>query len=128
MILVLLRVWSGFMSQNLPLLDRTVETHQYLWMKMAQRVSNARASYNKTGEPNQNHQILISLSPQYEELAPYGPMNAAGPPSSMYGEPHAPRPLAPLHHLTHAPPHHYGAHAHSLVPDGLKRDKDQIYG
>uniref|UniRef100_A0A8C7Y9R1 Meis homeobox 2b n=1 Tax=Oryzias sinensis TaxID=183150 RepID=A0A8C7Y9R1_9TELE len=68
------------------------------------------------------------LSPQYEELGPYGPMDAAGPPSSMYGEPHAMRTLAPLHHLTHAPPHHYGAHAHSLVPDGLKRDKDQIYG
>jgi hypothetical protein len=60
---------------------------------------------------------------------------------SMYGDPvHAPR--LP-HHLGH-PTQHYGAHPpHSLmqpaglgglgglgsmVPDALKRDKDQIYG
>ncbi|KAI4804229.1 hypothetical protein KUCAC02_025863, partial [Chaenocephalus aceratus] len=62
--------------------------------------------------------------------------------ASMYGDPHAPRPLPQVHHLNHGPPlhtsQHYGAHAPhpnvmpssmgSAVNDVLKRDKDQIYG
>ncbi|MEQ2205997.1 Homeobox protein Meis2 [Xenoophorus captivus] len=65
-----------------------------------------------------------------------------GVPASMYGDPHAPRPLPQVHHLNHGPPlhasQHYGAHAPhpnvmptsmgSAVNDVLKRDKDQIYG
>lgn len=60
----------------------------------------------------------------------------------MYGDPHAPRPIPPVHHLNHGPPlhagQHYGAHAPhpnvmpasmgSAVNDALKRDKDAIYG
>ncbi|KAK1796255.1 hypothetical protein P4O66_009330, partial [Electrophorus voltai] len=82
----------------------------------------------------------------YEDLAHYGGgMDGVGVPASMYGDPHAPRPLPQVHHLNHGPPphtnQHYGAHAPpslvpSLVPSGmgsavsdvLKRDKDQIYG
>uniref|UniRef100_A0A3Q4H899 Meis homeobox 2a n=1 Tax=Neolamprologus brichardi TaxID=32507 RepID=A0A3Q4H899_NEOBR len=76
------------------------------------------------------------LSLQYDELTHYGGA-MDGVPGSMYGDPHAPRPLPQLHHLSHgAPPHpaqHYGAHApHNImgssVSDALKRDKDQIYG
>ncbi|ROL55307.1 Homeobox protein Meis2 [Anabarilius grahami] len=68
-------------------------------------------------------------------------MDGVGVPTSMYGDPHAPRPLPQVHHLNHGPPphanQHYGAHApHSIMPssmgsavnDALKRDKDQIYG
>ncbi|XP_078796555.1 homeobox protein Meis2a isoform X4 [Oryzias latipes] len=76
----------------------------------------------------------------YDELAHYGGMD--GVPTSMYGDPHAPRPLPQVHHLNHGPPlhasQHYGAHAPhpnvmptsmgSAVNDVLKRDKDQIYG
>uniref|UniRef100_A0A3Q3AE00 Meis homeobox 2a n=1 Tax=Kryptolebias marmoratus TaxID=37003 RepID=A0A3Q3AE00_KRYMA len=76
----------------------------------------------------------------YDELAHYGGMD--GVPASMYGDPHAPRPLPQVHHLNHGPPlhasQHYGAHAPhpnvmptsmgSAVNDVLKRDKDQIYG
>ncbi|KAF3701078.1 Homeobox protein Meis2 Meis1-related protein 1 [Channa argus] len=65
-----------------------------------------------------------------------------GVPASMYGDPHAPRPLPQVHHLNHGPQlhasQHYGAHAPhpnvmptsmgSAVNDVLKRDKDQIYG
>ncbi|XP_075314770.1 homeobox protein Meis2b [Odontesthes bonariensis] len=68
------------------------------------------------------------MAQRYDELAHYGgTMDGIGVPSSMYGEPHATRPL----------PQHYGAHAtHTIVPgsmgsasnDALKRDKDQIYG
>ncbi len=78
---------------------------------------------------------------QYEDLAHYGGMDGVGVPTSMYGDPHAPRPLPQVHHLNHGPPphvnQHYGAHApHSImsssmgsaVNDVLKRDKDQIYG
>lgn len=77
---------------------------------------------------------------QYDELAHYGGMD--GVTASMYGDPHAPRPLPQVHHLNHGPPlhasQHYGAHAPhpnvmptsmgSAVNDVLKRDKDQIYG
>ncbi|CDQ83032.1 unnamed protein product [Oncorhynchus mykiss] len=68
-------------------------------------------------------------------------MDGVGVPASMYGDPHAPRPLPQVHHLNHGPPlhgQHYGAHAPhpsvmpnsmgSAVNDVLKRDKDQIYG
>lgn len=68
-------------------------------------------------------------------------MDGVGVPTSMYGDPHAPRPLPQVHHLNHGPPphptQHYGAHAPhnimhssmgSAVNDALKRDKDQIYG
>ncbi|CAG10399.1 unnamed protein product, partial [Tetraodon nigroviridis] len=62
--------------------------------------------------------------------------------ASMYGDPHAPRPLPQVHHLNHGPPlhssQHYGTHAPhpnvmptsmgSAVNDVLKRDKDAIYG
>ncbi|XP_030627274.1 homeobox protein Meis2b isoform X4 [Chanos chanos] len=68
------------------------------------------------------------MAQRYDELGHYGGgMEGVGVPTSMYGDPHAPRPL----------PQHYGAHApHSIMPgsmgsavnDALKRDKDQIYG
>ncbi|XP_075940286.1 homeobox protein Meis2b isoform X6 [Anarhichas minor] len=68
------------------------------------------------------------MAQRYDELAHYGgAMDGVGIPTSMYGDPHAPRPL----------PQHYGAHApHNIMPssmgsavnDALKRDKDQIYG
>lgn len=74
-------------------------------------------------------------SSQYEELAPYGgAMDGVGVPPSVYGDPHAPRPLPQVHHMSHgAHAHHYGAHApHGVMAggmnDALKRDKDQIYG
>ncbi|XP_004564792.1 homeobox protein Meis2b [Maylandia zebra] len=76
------------------------------------------------------------MAQRYDELTHYGGA-MDGVPGSMYGDPHAPRPLPQLHHLSHgAPPHptqHYGAHApHNImgssVSDALKRDKDQIYG
>uniref|UniRef100_A0A3P9JGA3 Meis homeobox 2 n=1 Tax=Oryzias latipes TaxID=8090 RepID=A0A3P9JGA3_ORYLA len=80
------------------------------------------------------------MAQRYDELAHYGGMD--GVPTSMYGDPHAPRPLPQVHHLNHGPPlhasQHYGAHAPhpnvmptsmgSAVNDVLKRDKDQIYG
>ncbi|NXT68117.1 MEIS2 protein, partial [Chaetops frenatus] len=79
---------------------------------------------------------------QYDELPHYGGMDGVGVPASMYGDPHAPRPIPPVHHLNHGPPlhagQHYGAHAPhpnvmpasmgSAVNDALKRDKDAIYG
>uniref|UniRef100_A0A2K5ZSG6 Meis homeobox 2 n=1 Tax=Mandrillus leucophaeus TaxID=9568 RepID=A0A2K5ZSG6_MANLE len=78
----------------------------------------------------------------YDELPHYGGMDGVGVPASMYGDPHAPRPIPPVHHLNHGPPlhatQHYGAHAPhpnvmpasmgSAVNDALKRDKDAIYG
>ncbi|XP_058472086.1 homeobox protein Meis2a isoform X5 [Solea solea] len=80
------------------------------------------------------------MAQRYDELGHYGGMD--GVPASMYGDPHAPRPLPQVHHLNHGPPlhasQHYGAHAPhpnvmptsmgSAVNDVLKRDKDQIYG
>uniref|UniRef100_A0A8C5QXA5 Meis homeobox 2 n=1 Tax=Leptobrachium leishanense TaxID=445787 RepID=A0A8C5QXA5_9ANUR len=77
----------------------------------------------------------------YDELPHYG-MDGVGVPTSMYGDPHAPRPIPPVHHLNHGPPlhasQHYGTHAPhpnvmptsmgSAVNDALKRDKDAIYG
>uniref|UniRef100_A0A3P8ZRR0 Homeobox domain-containing protein n=1 Tax=Esox lucius TaxID=8010 RepID=A0A3P8ZRR0_ESOLU len=86
--------------------------------------------------------LTQSFSIQYDELAHYGGgMDGVGLPASMYGDPHAPRPLPQVHHLNHGPPphptQHYGAHApHNIMPssmgsavnDALKRDKDQIYG
>ncbi|XP_060918470.1 homeobox protein Meis2a isoform X5 [Labrus mixtus] len=79
------------------------------------------------------------MAQRYDELAHYGGMD--GVTASMYGDPHAPRPLPQVHHLNHGPPlhgQHYGAHAPhpnvmptsmgSAVNDVLKRDKDQIYG
>uniref|UniRef100_A0A674F190 Meis homeobox 2b n=1 Tax=Salmo trutta TaxID=8032 RepID=A0A674F190_SALTR len=91
--------------------------------------------------PRVSHTSLY-FSIQYDELAHYGGgMDGVGLPASMYGDPHAPRPLPQVHHLNHGPPphptQHYGAHApHNIMPssmgsavnDGLKRDKDQIYG
>ncbi|XP_031728649.1 homeobox protein Meis2b [Anarrhichthys ocellatus] len=82
------------------------------------------------------------MAQRYDELAHYGgAMDGVGIPTSMYGDPHAPRPLPQVHHLNHGPPphptQHYGAHApHNIMPssmgsavnDALKRDKDQIYG
>ncbi|XP_058469507.1 homeobox protein Meis2b isoform X2 [Solea solea] len=86
------------------------------------------------------------MAQRYDELAHYGgAMDGVGVPASMYGDPHAPRPLPQVHHLNHGPPphptQHYGAHApHNILPssmgssmgsavnDALKRDKDQIYG
>ncbi|XP_061610610.1 homeobox protein Meis2b isoform X2 [Phyllopteryx taeniolatus] len=79
---------------------------------------------------------------KYDELVHYGGgMDGVGVPTSLYGDPHAPRPLPQVHHLNHGPPphptQHYGAHApHGIMPagmgsavnDALKRDKDQIYG
>ncbi|TRY86305.1 hypothetical protein DNTS_016123 [Danionella cerebrum] len=88
------------------------------------------------------HKLHMLMAQRYEDLAHYGGgMDGVGVPASMYGDPHAPRPLPPVHHLNHGPPphanQHYGAHApHSIMPgsmgsavnDALKRDKDQIYG
>lgn len=84
--------------------------------------------------------FFLFLHSQYDELAHYGGMD--GVTASMYGDPHAPRPLPQVHHLNHGPPlhasQHYGTHAPhpnvmptsmgSAVNDVLKRDKDQIYG
>ncbi|XP_069065118.1 homeobox protein Meis2 isoform X5 [Pleurodeles waltl] len=81
------------------------------------------------------------MAQRYDELPHYG-MDGVGVPTSMYGDPHAPRPIPPVHHLNHGPPlhasQHYGAHAPhpnvmpssmgSAVNDALKRDKDSIYG
>lgn len=84
--------------------------------------------------------LLLWFHSQYDELAHYGGMD--GVTASMYGDPHAPRPLPQVHHLNHGPPlhssQHYGTHAPhpnvmptsmgSAVNDVLKRDKDAIYG
>ncbi|NWV86669.1 MEIS2 protein, partial [Dasyornis broadbenti] len=45
---------------------------------------------------------------QYDELPHYGGMDGVGVPASMYGDPHAPRPIPPVHHLNHGPPLHAG--------------------
>lgn len=84
---------------------------------------------------------MLLSSMQYDELAHYGGMDGVGVPASMYGDPHAPRPIPPVHHLNHGPPlhsQHYGPHTPhpnvmptsmgSAVNDALKRDKDAIYG
>ncbi|CAN9507551.1 unnamed protein product [Ophioblennius macclurei] len=77
------------------------------------------------------------MAHRYEELAHY---DTVGVPTSMFGDPHNPRPLPPVHHLNHGPPTHpnphYGVQApHSVLPgpqgpgaDSVKRDKDYIYG
>ncbi|XP_024234287.1 homeobox protein Meis2 [Oncorhynchus tshawytscha] len=83
----------------------------------------------------------MSMAQRYDELSHYGVgMDGVGLPASMYGDPHAPRPLPQVHHLNHGPTahptQHYGSHApHNIMPsmgsvvnDALKRDKDQIYG
>uniref|UniRef100_UPI00358E99B7 homeobox protein Meis1-like isoform X2 n=1 Tax=Myxine glutinosa TaxID=7769 RepID=UPI00358E99B7 len=73
------------------------------------------------------------MAQRYEEL-PYGTLDglpgSMGPP--VYAEAHAPR---PLHHLPPGPPLHGAPYSHGqhqgLGPapsDGLKRDKDAIYG
>ncbi|XP_075048244.1 homeobox protein Meis2 isoform X7 [Mixophyes fleayi] len=81
------------------------------------------------------------MAQRYDELPHYA-MDGVGVPTSMYGDPHAPRPIPPVHHLNHGPPlhasQHYGTHAPhpnvmptsmgSAVNDALKRDKDAIYG
>ncbi|XP_061406118.1 homeobox protein Meis1-like isoform X1 [Lethenteron reissneri] len=80
------------------------------------------------------------MAQRYDELGHYGGMDGVGVPASMYGDPHAPRPMQPVHHLNHGPPlhgHQYPHPAHagvmsagmgSPVNDALKRDKDSIYG
>ncbi|XP_043553936.1 homeobox protein Meis2a isoform X1 [Chiloscyllium plagiosum] len=81
------------------------------------------------------------MAQRYDELPHYGGMDGVGVPASMYGDPHAPRPIPPVHHLNHGPPlhsQHYGPHTPhpnvmptsmgSAVNDALKRDKDAIYG
>ncbi|XP_075893690.1 homeobox protein Meis2b [Nelusetta ayraudi] len=78
------------------------------------------------------------MARRYDELTHYGAMDRVGVPSSMYGDPHGPRPLAQGHHLNQGPPSHltqlYGAHPppggipESGVNDALRRDKDEIYG
>uniref|UniRef100_A0AAQ4NU53 Homeobox domain-containing protein n=1 Tax=Gasterosteus aculeatus aculeatus TaxID=481459 RepID=A0AAQ4NU53_GASAC len=79
------------------------------------------------------------MAQRYDELSHYGgALDGVGVPTSMYGDPHAPRPLPQVHHLNHGPhpTQHYGAHAPHIMPssmgsavnDALKRDKDQIYG
>ncbi|XP_020310964.1 homeobox protein Meis2 [Oncorhynchus kisutch] len=83
----------------------------------------------------------MSMAQRYDELSHYGVgMDGVGLPASMYGDPHAPRPLPQVHHFNHGstahPNQHYGSHApHNIMPsmgsvvnDALKRDKDQIYG
>ncbi|XP_029349106.1 homeobox protein Meis2a isoform X8 [Echeneis naucrates] len=66
------------------------------------------------------------MAQRYDELAHYGGMD--GVPASMYGDPHAPRPL-PQHYGAHAPhPNVMPTSMGSAVNDVLKRDKDQIYG
>ncbi|XP_034383593.1 homeobox protein Meis2b isoform X2 [Cyclopterus lumpus] len=75
------------------------------------------------------------MAQRYDDYG--GAMDGVGVPTSMYGDPHGPRPLTQVHHLNHGPRQHYGAHApHNIMPssmgsavnDTLKRDKDQIYG
>ncbi|XP_061435937.1 homeobox protein Meis1-like isoform X2 [Lethenteron reissneri] len=77
------------------------------------------------------------MAQRYDDLphSHYGAMDGVG---SMYGEPHAPRPMQPVPHLNHGPPlHQYPHSTHagvmagsmgSAVNDALKRDKDSIYG
>ncbi|XP_010006048.1 PREDICTED: homeobox protein Meis2 [Chaetura pelagica] len=45
------------------------------------------------------------MAQRYDELPHYGGMDGVGVPASMYGDPHAPRPIPPVHHLNHGPPH-----------------------
>uniref|UniRef100_A0A0F8CA84 Homeobox protein Meis2 n=1 Tax=Larimichthys crocea TaxID=215358 RepID=A0A0F8CA84_LARCR len=100
------------------------------------RLHSRGADSERVGAQRRGHEDT------YDELAHYGgAMDGVGVPTSMYGDPHAPRPLPQVHHLNHGPPphptQHYGAHApHNIMPssmgsavnDALKRDKDQIYG
>ncbi|XP_041068768.1 homeobox protein Meis1a isoform X3 [Carcharodon carcharias] len=78
--------------------------------------------------------------PIYDEISHYGGMDGVGIPTTMYGDPHAPRSMQPVHHLNHGPPLHshqypHTNHANTMPPsmgssvnDALKRDKDSIYG
>ncbi|XP_054256694.1 homeobox protein Meis2 isoform X8 [Indicator indicator] len=68
------------------------------------------------------------MAQRYDELPHYGGMDGVGVPASMYGDPHAPRPIPP-HYGAHAPhPNVMPATMGSAVNDALKRDKDAIYG
>ncbi|XP_065728391.1 homeobox protein Meis2 isoform X8 [Phocoena phocoena] len=68
------------------------------------------------------------MAQRYDELPHYGGMDGVGVPASMYGDPHAPRPIPP-HYGAHAPhPNVMPASMGSAVNDALKRDKDAIYG
>ncbi|XP_043552609.1 homeobox protein Meis1b isoform X1 [Chiloscyllium plagiosum] len=80
------------------------------------------------------------MAQRYDEISHYGGMDGVGIPTTMYGDPHAPRSLQPVHHLNHGPPLHshqypHTNHANTMPPnmgssvnDALKRDKDSIYG
>ncbi|XP_069787858.1 homeobox protein Meis1 isoform X2 [Narcine bancroftii] len=80
------------------------------------------------------------MAQRYDEISHYGGMDGVGIPTTMYGDPHAPRSLQPVHHLNHGPPLHSHQYPHtnhgnamppsmgSSVNDALKRDKDSIYG
>ncbi|XP_072363020.1 homeobox protein Meis2 isoform X4 [Scyliorhinus torazame] len=80
------------------------------------------------------------MAQRYDEISHYGGMDGVGIPTTMYGDPHAPRSLQPVHHLNHGPPLHshqypHTNHANAMAPsmgssvnDALKRDKDSIYG
>uniref|UniRef100_UPI00398F44B0 homeobox protein Meis1a isoform X3 n=1 Tax=Pristiophorus japonicus TaxID=55135 RepID=UPI00398F44B0 len=80
------------------------------------------------------------MAQRYDEISHYGGMDGVGIPTTMYGDPHAPRSMQPVHHLNHGPPLHshqypHTNHANAMPPsmgssvnDALKRDKDSIYG
>ncbi|XP_078412625.1 homeobox protein Meis1b isoform X4 [Cetorhinus maximus] len=80
------------------------------------------------------------MAQRYDEISHYGGMDGVGIPTTMYGDPHAPRSMQPVHHLNHGPPLHshqypHTNHANTMPPsmgssvnDALKRDKDSIYG
>ncbi|XP_042189623.1 homeobox protein Meis1 isoform X1 [Callorhinchus milii] len=80
------------------------------------------------------------MAQRYDEIPHYGGMDGVGLPTTMFGDPHAPRSMQPVHHLNHGPPLHshqypHTAHANAMPPgmgssvnDALKRDKDSIYG
>ncbi|XP_067845596.1 homeobox protein Meis1 isoform X3 [Heptranchias perlo] len=80
------------------------------------------------------------MAQRYDEISHYGGMDGVGIPTTMYGDPHAPRSMQPVHHLNHGPPLHshqypHTTHANAMPPsmgssvnDALKRDKDSIYG
>ncbi|XP_009466979.1 PREDICTED: homeobox protein Meis2 [Nipponia nippon] len=56
------------------------------------------------------------MAQRYDELPHYGGMDGVGVPASMYGDPHAPRPIPPVHHLNHGPPLHAGQHYELFFP------------
>ncbi len=69
--------------------------------------------------------MMQFLSDAVRRPAHYGGgMDGVGVPTSMYGDPHAPRPMPQVHHLNHGPPphanQHYGAHVpHSIMPRSM---------